>query len=312
MATIRTVMIGGAALVALFALAPKSAQAQTVRCPPNAPLQLVPTLFNKSPCVTIPSKVTKKAATKTSKTTKTSKVTKTVKAGPKTATKRTAGRKTTVRPVVKAATRPAAKRIVVRPTARKTAAADPTGAPAEIEQTRKAKIVARPLVPRPAAPSTAMSSPQPASDEFVPAASDNVMRGSDSVSLIARLPWWRGDPMQTIQYGGEDVESKVLAAAEAWLGGNDGSAVNRISEEAFASAPPPGAIVVADAGQANEIDLAASSANSPSAANAVPPAPNQSFLFSLIALLAGAAAAVALARYWFSRLPPTPYVSETS
>src|SRR5687768_5740150 len=75
MATIRTVMIAGAAPVALFAHVPEQAKAQTVRCP-GAPLQIAPGASN--PCVAAPKSATKKstAKAKTVATTKTAAKTK--------------------------------------------------------------------------------------------------------------------------------------------------------------------------------------------------------------------------------------------
>ena len=42
-------------------------------------------------------------------------------------------------------------------------------------------------------------------------------RGQDTSGLIAMLPWWRADPMDTIRYLDREASSGVLAAAEAWL-----------------------------------------------------------------------------------------------
>ena len=45
-----------------------------------------------------------------------------------------------------------------------------------------------------------------------------VMRGPDNIGLIARLPWWRSNEMQTIRYLDKAIASQVLTAADSWLG----------------------------------------------------------------------------------------------
>jgi hypothetical protein len=128
------------------------------------------------------------------------------------------------------------------------------------------------------------------SDDKTPA--DNVMRGGDSISLIARLPWWRNDRLQEVQYGSVAAENAVMAAAGVWLAANGGEpAADRAPGQTLALAAPEEAIEIADAGQINDIDLAAEE-------TPAPPAPT--FLQSLVALLGGvAAAAAASARFLF-------------
>ena len=124
------------------------------------------------------------------------------------------------------------------------------------------------------------------------AAADNVMRGGDSISLIARLPWWRNDRMQEVQYGSVAAENAVMAAAAVWLAANGGDpAVDPTPGQPLALASPEEAIEIADAGQINVIDLAADN---------VPAPPAPTFLQSLVALLGSVvAAAAASARFLF-------------
>jgi hypothetical protein len=92
-----------------------------------------------------------------------------------------------------------------------------------------------------------------------------------------------------VRYGSAEAESKVMAAADAWLaahGSDRADAANPRDTVAFEAHDDT--VEVADAGHVNEIDLAAPE----------PPAP--SFLQSLFALLGGAAAAaVATVRFLF-------------
>ena len=85
------------------------------------------------------------------------------------------------------------------------------------------------------------------------------MRGRDSVSLVAMLPWWRNNRMQDVNYGSEAAESKVLEAAAVWLAAHEGDAEADRSAHDAAPAPVEEAIEVADAGEVNDIDLAARS-----------------------------------------------------
>lgn len=120
---------------------------------------------------------------------------------------------------------------------------------------------------------------------------DNVMRGGDSISLIARLPWWRNDRMQPVSYGSAEAKNQVLAAADAWFAANGGEAyVHSDTGESFALASEEEAL--ADAGAVDDIE--------PTAAAPVPAPPSPTFLQSLLAILGGAAAAAASARFLFT------------
>jgi hypothetical protein len=117
---------------------------------------------------------------------------------------------------------------------------------------------------------------------------DNVMRDGDSISLIGRLPWWRNNPMQPIRYGSAHAESKVMAAAEAWVASNSWTPDEAASETSAQSAPEEESVSIAQTEAVNELDLAASAVQAP---------PSLSFLPSLIALIGGALAAAVSARF---------------
>jgi hypothetical protein len=133
------------------------------------------------------------------------------------------------------------------------------------------------------------------------ASGDHVMRGADSVSLIARLPWWRSNNMQTIHYARDKLaDSKVLAAADAWIsqyGPSDAIIVEDGFRIAQTSAIEDSSgirrtiedVEIADAAEPNAIDLAAE--------NSRPP--EKTFLHSLLAILGGAFAAASAARFLF-------------
>lgn len=251
MATIRTLMFAGVALAALFCRSLAPAEAQAVRCPPHAPLQLVP--LQQSGCTpaaksTANKSGINKAAKSSVKSTAAAKTT--AKIAPKVAPKTSAGKAARV-----------AGKAPARSTVRSTVQA--------------ATRSATPATPTPATPA-----------RTGPGANDG-SRGVTFMASVSTLPWGRGQPMQTIRYGSDAAESTVMAAAEAWLVGNDGSAVDRVSQQAYATAPPVNATVVADAGEINEIDLALGAV--------MPPLFDPSFLNSLLALLGGAAAAFAAA-----------------
>ncbi len=121
------------------------------------------------------------------------------------------------------------------------------------------------------------------------------MRDGDSVSLIARLPWWRNDRLQQVRYGSEEAESKVLAAANAWLTTHQTSSDETESPAETAPVAGDQVIVIADASEVTTVDRAFAS---------VPAPPVPAFWHSLLAILAGAlaaaAAAVLSARYIFA------------
>jgi hypothetical protein len=128
------------------------------------------------------------------------------------------------------------------------------------------------------------------------APSVNVMRGGDTASLIAQLPWWRDGSRPPGSDPGE-LESPILTACDVWLGfpfatGDAQSLTVRLSAAQHASEIElvTNKIRVADAGEVNEIDLAAPSDE--------PQGSGRSWLLrGLLALLGGALAAFSAVRY---------------
>jgi hypothetical protein len=123
-----------------------------------------------------------------------------------------------------------------------------------------------------------------------------IMRGEDSVGLIAMLPWWRSDPMQAIRYREKEAESQVLTSAEAWLApGSETASVNgrrlASSDEFRDDEAMALSIGVVDPHDLNELDIAATDSSSRPA--------NQSWLGAMLAMLGGALAAVSTARFLF-------------
>jgi hypothetical protein len=275
MAINRIAASAGAALIALMASAAAAPQAHAQ----NAPLQLLP------------------GPDQAKKTTSL------------TAAKKPAARPSSNKAVSAMAANPATKTAAARKSVRQAAApAQPPSKAAQTNTTKTAKAVAprrqtmtntqrarvanseRTAVPpravaRRAAPQPAPQVVAQGHDELLPSA-DNVMRGADSISLIAMLPWWRNNRLQDVQYGSEEAENAVLAAAEVWLAAN--------GKVPTAPGRPRTSVAfeVADAGELNEIDLAADS---------VPPPPAPTFMQSLIALLGSVVAfATESARWLFA------------
>jgi hypothetical protein len=125
------------------------------------------------------------------------------------------------------------------------------------------------------------------------AAGANVMRGRDTPSLIAMLPWWR--PFRLPGSDPGELESPILTACDVWLGfpfatADAQSLTVRLAAAQHASeiAQVANKIHVADPGEINEIDLAA--ADEPKSAGG-------RWLSGLIAILGGALAAFSAVRY---------------
>jgi hypothetical protein len=125
-----------------------------------------------------------------------------------------------------------------------------------------------------------------------------VMRGPDNIGLIARLPWWRSNEMQTIRYLDKAVASQVLTTADSWLGltpdpmdddaGKDARTVMHVVAAEETTVGEAGGAI--DSTEPNAIDLAASDDSQPA---------NKSWLQGLLALLGGALAAASTARFLF-------------
>ncbi len=290
MAIIRMAALAGAAVIALAAIVPATSHAQG----PGAPLQLVPGRNQAKP-TTRTGINNKKAARAVAKARAKS-----------TANKSTAKAATRKSPRQDTAARPAPK------TARAHARTDTNVAASHRQKqiannaqrgraASKQRIIRTAVVPyltasRPVLRRGAQEPPVFAHGPNADTTEDRVMRGRDSVSLVAMLPWWRNDRMQNVNYGSPAAESKVLEAAAVWLAANGGEADDeRPAGETYGHASVDEAVDVAvdvaDADEINDIDLAAGS----------PPAPpSPGFMQSLLALIGGAAAAaVASARLLF-------------
>jgi hypothetical protein len=127
-------------------------------------------------------------------------------------------------------------------------------------------------------------------------------RSRDSSGLIAMLPWWRSDPMETIRYLDREAGSGVLAAADAWLFPppvaeshytGTGIPILRTATDEASELEAEAELNVTEPGELNSIDLLA-------VAVAGPRMPSEPWLQAWLAMLAGALAAAATARFLFS------------
>jgi len=121
------------------------------------------------------------------------------------------------------------------------------------------------------------------------------MRGSDTLSLVALLPWWRPDESRPPGSDPGELESPVLTACDVWLGfpfatADAQSLTVRLSLAQHANALDLVAnrIKVIDPGELNEIDLTAPEE---------PQSNGGSWLRGLLALVGGALAAFSAVRY---------------
>jgi hypothetical protein len=155
-------------------------------------------------------------------------------------------------------------------------------------QTRKFKRAARARAPLRSAQRRAAPAPRQQDD-------GTVMRGSDTIGLIAQLPWWRADETQIDRRREKEAESQVRSATEAWLGTPiaDSEAVSDYAQAAPGDVnendPTAETIVLADANEINEIDLATAETPAPS---------DKSWFHALLAVLGGAFAAASAARFF--------------
>jgi hypothetical protein len=126
-----------------------------------------------------------------------------------------------------------------------------------------------------------------------------VIRGADTIGLIATLPWWRVDESAARSESGW-YESQILTASDVWLGfpyatGDAGSLTVRLAAAQHASEIELALdrVQVADPNELNEIDLAA------------PEEPKKiagwGWLNGLLVVLVGAGAAVSAVRYLMAR-----------
>ena len=123
---------------------------------------------------------------------------------------------------------------------------------------------------------------------------DTVMRGDDSVGLIAQLPWWRSDPWEAISRREKAAASQVLTTAEAWVG----PGAEPINVKTAAAAATAGN--VADDGRAASALADPREFNTTGLGTANQEA-QRSWLKGLVAMLGGALAAAAAALFLFGR-----------
>lgn len=127
-----------------------------------------------------------------------------------------------------------------------------------------------------------------------------VLRGQDTSGLLAMLPWWRADPLETIRYLDHEAGSGVLAAAEAWLAAPvaeshavaTGDAVQRASIDEVNEFDLAADVGFADPDEFNAIDLLAVAVTDPRKSD-------NTWLHALLAMLGGALAAASTARFLF-------------
>lgn len=130
------------------------------------------------------------------------------------------------------------------------------------------------------------------------AAGGTVIQGGDTISLIATLPWWRVDESRVPDDESGQLESPILTASDVWLGfpfaTTDAKSLTvRLAEAQHASEVDQVAdrIKVADAGDLNELDLAAPQQ---------PPNTGSPWLRTLFALVGVAAAGFSAVRYFLA------------
>jgi len=281
MATFRMTASAGAVLIALTAIAPTTSQAQG----PGAPLELAPGP-NQARAATRAAIKNKNAARPVAKAN--------AKAAPKAAARTTRRQNTdAARPVPKAARANAHTAASSLARSRRLSGPHaPLARYAYPQPVIRAAVVPYLAMSRPVLRQGTREAPVIARGPTREAPQDRVMRGRDSVSLVAMLPWWRNDRMQTVNYGSDVAESKVLEAAAVWLAANGEPEDDRSAGGDSRPASVEEAIEVADANVVNDIDLAA---------EPVPPPMSPGFMHSLLALLGGAvAAAAASARLLFA------------
>jgi hypothetical protein len=125
------------------------------------------------------------------------------------------------------------------------------------------------------------------------AAGENVMRGSDTPSLVAMLPWWRAPDTSGSDPG--ELESPILTACDVWLGfpfatGDAQSLTVRLSAAQHAGEIDLVAnkIRAIDPAELNEIDMTAPDE---------PQDGGRPWLRGLLAILGGALAVFSAVRY---------------
>ncbi len=171
-------------------------------------------------------------------------------------------------------------------------AAPASAAPASAAQPSAPQAAPDAVAPVPLAP-TPTTAPNRKPHAGGHAAAGNVMRGSDTPSLVAMLPWWRPPETQGSDPG--ELESPILTACDVWLGfpfatADAQSLTVRLSSAQHASDIDLVAnkIRVVDPGELNEIDMTAPDE---------PQDGGRPWLRGLLAILGGALAVFSAVRY---------------
>jgi hypothetical protein len=172
-------------------------------------------------------------------------------------------------------------------------AAPASAAPASVAaQSAPDAVAPVPLTPAPTTAPTTAPNRKPHTGGHAGAGA-NVMRGSDTPSLVAMLPWWRPPETQGSDPG--ELESPILTACDVWLGfpfatADAQSLTVRLSSAQHASDIDLVAnkIRVIDPGELNEIDMTAPDE---------PQDGGRPWLRGLLAILGGALAVFSAVRY---------------
>jgi hypothetical protein len=127
------------------------------------------------------------------------------------------------------------------------------------------------------------------------AAGGTVMRGGDTPSLIAMLPWWRWGEPRPPGSDPAELESPILTACDLWLGfpyatADAQSLTARLAavQQASEIAGATNKVRVVDPGELNEIDLTAPEE---------PQSSSRPWLRGLLAIFGGALAVFSAVRY---------------
>jgi hypothetical protein len=121
-----------------------------------------------------------------------------------------------------------------------------------------------------------------------------VIRGRDTIALVAMLPWWRTSGAPAIEPQAARIESPVLSGADVWFGLSPGTISSDGGPIAVVTAKiardddlDDDTVAIADPGEVNAIDLTASD----------PPPTDATWMHAFLAMLGGAVAAASTARF---------------
>ena len=235
MAIIRTAALAGAALIALAAIVPATSHAQG----PGAPLELVPGPNQARPTHARRGQQQEGREGRCEGACQVAQQVASNKATTKTAARKSPRQDTAERPAPKTArANPRTETSVAASRQKNQVASNAQRGRATPKQTViRTAVVPYLTVSRPVLRRGTKAPPVIARGPNVETPEDRVMRGRDSVSLVAMLPWWRNDRMQDVSYGSAAAESKVIEAAAVWLAANGGRGGGRASRRGDLRAP---------------------------------------------------------------------------